>query len=157
MGVFDSGEYFRKVLIEFKRTDQFYSSFRLLFKARLVKVIVEYYPHIDGDNDLDSNLNLYADEILSCVEAVVYKDNSYPEFRIQEELDVMTRIVVKEADQGQDPEFIDQIHLAAKAMIVDSYPEIVDLSGNSFRLLEKFSRMYNWEFIVAFYAMINEE
>ena len=101
---------------------------------------------------MDKIIRLYADEMLSCVESVLYKDKSYPEYRLKEEVEMLARIIDKKPEKGQSAEFIEKSHLAAKEMLVYHYPDIYDLSAEAFRLLEKYSRMYSWEFITNFYS-----
>ncbi|MDA3929453.1 MAG: hypothetical protein PF541_10880 [Prolixibacteraceae bacterium] len=152
MEEFNSDRNLQKIIKEFKRTDEFYSSFRHQFIISLFLIVKKHYKHLQLNEEMNNNLRLYADEILSCVESVTYKDSSYPAFRLEEELQMMTRIVVKVPNENQNPDFIEQVHLKAKEMMVLHYPDIVELSANGFRLLEKYSRMYNWEFVTGFYT-----
>lgn len=151
MEFFDSENYLRKIHKEFKQTDEFYDLFRAWFISEIYKLITEFYPKIVKNNNLGNKLKLYADEILSSTESVIYKDMSYPEYRIEDELRVMTRLTNKETNEDQNPEFIEKVHLKAKALMVEYYPNIIDLSANGFRLLEKNAKMYNREFVNNFY------
>lgn len=141
-----------KIYSEFKRIDEFVTFFRDEFVDSLYEIVTEYYHDVERDNVLVENLALYANEMISTAESVIYKDKSYSAYRIKEELVAMTRVVVKEPTEDQDPEFIEKIHQKAKELMVQHYPNIIELSGDGFRLLEKYARMYNWEFITNFYA-----
>jgi len=149
---FDSNKHIQNIIREFKRTDEFYNSFRHQFIISLFLVVKRFYRDHQLNETMNNNLQLYADEMLSCVESVLYKDFSYPEFRMEEELKVMTRLVVSKPEYDQHNEFIEKIHLKSKEMIVRHYPAIFSLSANGFRLLEKYAKMYNWEFVSTFYA-----
>lgn len=151
MEEFDSNKHIHNIIREFKRTDEFYISFRHQFIISLFLVVKRYYRDHKLDETMNANLQLYADEMLSCVESVLYKDLTYPEFRMEEELKVMIRLVVSKTEYDQQLEFIEKIHMKSKEMIVRHYPAIFDLSANGFRLLEKYSKMYNWEFVTNFY------
>ena len=152
MEEFDREKDFHNTIREFKQTDEFYNSFRHQFIVSLFLVVKRYFKELRLDEEMNHNLQLYADEMLSCVESVIYKDTTYPKFRMEEELGIMTRLVNKQPKPEENIEFIDKIHLKSKEMIVRHYPAIEDLSGNGFRLLEKYAKMYNWEFIANFYA-----
>lgn len=156
MEEFDSNKDFHNMIREFKQTDEFYSSFRHQFIVALFLVVKRYFKNMLLDEEMNHNLQLYADEMISSVESVLYKDSSYPIFRMEEELGIMTRLVNKQPKPEENIEFIDKIHLKAKEMIVKHYPAIEDLSGNGFRLLEKYAKMYNWEFIANFYAQTKQ-
>ena len=153
MEEFDREKNLHNTIREFKQTDEFYNSFRHQFIVSLFLVVKRYFKTLKLDEEMNHNLQLYADEMLSCVESVIYKDSSYPKFRMEEELGIMTRLVNKQPKPEENAEFIDKIHLKAKEMIVRHYPAIEELSGNGFRLLEKYAKMYNWEFIANFYAL----
>ena len=140
------------VFEEFKKTDEFYDLFRKEFAASLASVIQAHYPYLDFDSETEEILRLYANEILSSTESVLYKDKSYPRYRLEEELTLMTRLVIKKPGEGQNSNFIEETHMKAKEIMVKYFGEIMNLSANGFRLLEKNARMYNWEFITNFYA-----
>lgn len=143
-----------KLYREFERIDKFFEFFRDEFVASIQEIVFEYYPQYATSETLNDDLFLYANEIINTAESVIYKDSSYPACRLQEELEAMTRIVQKEPGTGQNHEFIKRVHFKAKELMVNHFPLINDLSGNGFRLLEKYTAMYNWEFVTAFYASI---
>lgn len=154
---FDRNKNLHNMIREFKQTDEFYNSFRHQFIVSLFLVVKRYYKDLQLNEEMNRNLQLYADEMLSCVESVIYKDTTYTDYRMEEELGIMIRLVNKQPKSDENAEFIDKIHLKAKEMIVRHYPAIEELSGNGFRLLEKYSKMYNWEFVSNFYSKINQE
>ncbi|MGF7140062.1 hypothetical protein [Roseimarinus sediminis] len=135
------------------KTNKFFSSFCDEFVDQVRSVVGLYYPEMIGKEALEKDLLLYAREMLSAIEAIQSKDESYSPKQLAEEVKVMTRLIVKKAEEDQDPEFIDRVHAQAKAMLVKYYPEIPDLSASALRLLEKNSKMYNWEFITNFYLL----
>ena len=140
-----------KIYNEFKQIEDLLDEFRNDFGDAILELIQEYYPLLEKDDALSENIGLYANEIINAADSVTYKDQTYPVYRIKEELKAMTRIVVKEPSDGQDPEFIKRIHKKAKEILVNHFPQVIDLSGDGFRLLEKYTKMYNWEFITNFY------
>lgn len=150
---FDRHKHWSNIYSEFRKTDEFYKTFCDEFVDELCGIVGLYHPEMIKSSEVESNLRLYAREMLSTIEAVKYKDESYSAHRLDEELQMMTRLVVKEAEAEQIPEFIDHVHEQAKAMLVRHFPDIIDLSGRGLRLLEKNSKMYNWEFITNFYLL----
>ena len=156
MEEFDRNKDFHNMIREFKQTDEFYNSFRHQFIVSLFLVVKRYFKELKLDEEMNHNLQLYADEMLSCVESVLYKDSTYTTYRLDEELGIMTRLVNKQPKPEENIEFVDKIHLKAKEMIVRHYADIENLSGNGFRLLEKYTKMYNWEFIANFYAQTKQ-
>lgn len=151
MEFFDRQNHLRNLYSEFRKTDEFYKTFCDEFVDELCGIVGLYHPEMIKSSEVESNLRLYAREMLSTIEAVKYKDESYSAHRLDEELQMMTRLVVKKAEKDQDPEFIDRVHEQAKAMLVKHFSDIPDLSASALRLLEKNSKMYNWEFISNFY------
>lgn len=156
MEKFDSNKSLGKIIKEFKRTDEFYNSFRERFIVATFFVIKRYYKQLKLDEEMDRDIRLYADEMLSCVESVIYKDLTYPEERLEEEVKVMTRIVQKDLESFHNMAFIEKLHVVAKEQIVTNFPQIMDLSANGFRLLERYSKLYNWEFITNFHKQIEK-
>lgn len=150
---FDAERPLHNLIKEFSRTDEFYNSFRQQFIITIFLVIKKYFKEKQLDQKMDQNLRLYADEMLSCVETVLYKDKSYPDYRLAEELEMLGRVVGKQQPDERNPEFVERIHMSAKELIVNHYPDVFDLSADGFRLLEKYAKMYNWEFLTNFYAM----
>lgn len=135
----------------FKRSEEFYNSFRHQFIISLFLVVKRHYRYLQLNEIINSDLQLYADEMLSCVESVLFKDFTMTDDRLEEELRAMNRMVSIKADFEPHLDFINKLHLKSKEMIVRHYPPIFDLSASGFRLLERYSRMYNLEFASNFF------
>lgn len=154
METFDKENYINNIFTEFTKTDEFYDVFRFQFIFEMKEITADYYPEFDINKEYESILKLYADEVLSTSESVIYKDKSYPDYRIVEELQIMSGLVVKEYEKFHKSIFIEAIHHKAKELIVRHYSEVFNLSANGFRLLEKYTLMYNWEFVTNFYGAL---
>jgi len=152
MELFDSENRMRHLSEVFKKTDEFYSSFKKEFGRSIYTVIHEFYPAFEPGHVLDDILQVYAEEILSATESVIDKDHSYPEYRLDEELRIMNRLVNRESDPRQNEAFMEAVHRRVKKLMVTHYPDIAGLSGYGFRLLEKNAKMYNLEFMANFYT-----
>ncbi|MBN2806182.1 MAG: hypothetical protein JXR22_05950 [Prolixibacteraceae bacterium] len=152
MEAFEPYRRLHEIKHDFKRSEEFYHSFRHQFIISLFLVVKRHDKNLQLDETMNGNLQLYADEMLSCVESVLYKDFTYPDGRLEEELKTMNRIVSVKPELEQHMEFINKLHLKAKEMIVRHYPPVFELSATGFRLLERYSRMYNLEFVSNFYS-----
>lgn len=157
MEAFDPQKHMQELKLEFKRTDDFYNKFRHDFTITLFLALRKFDKSFKLDEAVSKDLRLYADEMISCVESVLYKDLTYPEYRLEDEVKAMKRVVGKEPSGKWDIKMLENIHLSSKEMIVKYFEDIFDLSANGFRLLELYSRMYNWDFMSNLYAQKNEE
>lgn len=151
---FDRERRLNELFADFKRTDQFYVSFKLEFEEHLFDIILDYHPNFDQKNVLHEMISLYATEVLSASESVIDKDQSYPEHRMIEELEYMDRLLNKEQAMAIDDEFSNTIHNKVKELIVIHYPNILDLSNHGFRLLERNMKMYLYGFISQFISFV---
>lgn len=152
MEAFEPYKPLREIHHEFRRSEEFYNSFRHQFIISLFLVVKRHYKHLQLNETINSDLKLYADEMLSCVESILYKDFTYHAEKLDEELRAMNRMVSIKAEFEDHMEFINKLHLKAKEMIVRHYPPVFDLSASGFRLLERYSRMYNLEFASNFFS-----
>ena len=154
MESFDKESKMKFILEELKKTDEFYSFFKIEFSDVMYGLINEFYP-ASGENPLINDLlQSYALEILSSTESVIDKDLNYPQYRLDEELSVMSRLVLKLTEGKHNKAFVNAVHQKAKELMVKYYEAIQDLSSIGFRLLEKNAKLYNWEFISNFYSIL---
>lgn len=151
---FDKERRLNELFADFKRTDQFYISFKLEFEEQLFDIILDYCPSFVQKNVLHEMILLYATEVLSISESVIDKDQSYPEYRMIEELDYMNRLLIKEQVIAIDDDFSKTIHSKVKALIVKHYPNIMDLTNHGFRLLERNMKMYLYSFVSQFMSFV---
>jgi len=129
----------------FKKIDEFRFEFQQHFCSELFGIAQKQ--HLDiPEAELRKMLLVYSHEVFSCAESVLDKDKNYSDFRLEEELHALT-VALK--NTGFDNELAQQTHRKAKEIIVDFFPDLIDLSGNGFRLLEKYCLLYNREFVRA--------
>jgi len=145
---FDSN-FHLKLNAEFLKIDKFLKEFRFEFEYELSELIKNLNPGLSIDENLKEGLFQYSNHISACAESVHYKDNNYNEIRLQNELDNMTRVIDKGSVRFQDSDFAMQTHQKAKSVMVKFFPELIDLSANGFRLLERYCLLYNREFILS--------
>jgi mRNA-degrading endonuclease HigB of HigAB toxin-antitoxin module len=141
---------------KFRRIEEFLHEFQNEFINGQVEIIQKHYPDILYHKKLQENILLYSNQIFSVAESVYDKDFHYSEPRLEEELEAMTQVVDKFQLEKPDAEFILKTHLKAKEIMIKFFPELFDLSGNGFRLLEKYCLMYNREFGAGFHLLFAE-
>jgi hypothetical protein len=150
MKSFDSDGNMRYILEEIKKTDTFYGLFKTEFSESIYNIIKQTYPDTLMVNEIDNLLQAYSVAILNATESVIDKDQSYPLYRLEEELGTMKRITLKIAQAEENSAFKETVHLKAKELMVKHFSGIYDLSSMGFRLLEQNAKLYNWEFVSNF-------
>jgi hypothetical protein len=149
----DSENRIRKILEGFKKNDELHSSFRNYFIKEIFQIIEKEFPDAVFGTKLTDYLFLYADNVISSTESVIDKDFNYPEFRKEEEVNRMKKVVEKLPTNEKAQEFTKKVHSEAKKSIVKFYPLIYELSGSGFRLLELNAKFFNHGFINNFYSL----
>ncbi|MFY9153709.1 MAG: hypothetical protein WAO52_16950 [Prolixibacteraceae bacterium] len=155
MEFFDKEGEMRYIKEELKKTDEFYILFKKEFSKMVGNLIAVYFPNERFDAGLDGYIDNYASEILSSTEAVIDKDRNYLDYRLEEELDNVSRLVSRMLDFKRNDEFIEVVHQKVKEQMVRYFDDINELSANGFRLLERNSRMYNLEFAANFQSLVH--
>lgn len=156
MEFFDKEGEMRYIKEELRKTDEFNQLFKREFSKILGGLITVYFPNFKSDDTLLAGyIENYASEILSSTEAVIDKDHSYMDYRLEEELDNMNRLVSKMMESKPNEAFVDVVHQNVKAQMVRYFGDISELSASGFRLLERNSRMYNLEFAANFYSLVS--
>ncbi|WP_066627258.1 hypothetical protein [Labilibacter marinus] len=151
---FDKERRLNQLFADFKRTDQFYAKFKSEFEELIFDIILDYYPHFSQKDILEEMIGIYASEVLSATESVIDKDKNYPDFRKEEELGYLNRLLTKEKAMVTESEFSDTIHLKVKEIAVMHYPAISDLSTHGFRLLERNMKMHLYRFTSEFISFV---
>lgn len=155
MKSFDDEGNMKYILEEIQKADTFYNSFKKEFSELIYNTIQEYYPETLTGNEIDNLLLAYSVAILNSTESVIDKDKNYPLYRLEEELDAMSRITLKLSQSEDTHDFAESVHLKVKALMVSHFDEIYNLSSNGFRLLERNARLYNWEFVSSFISILS--
>ena len=135
-----------KLNAEFKRIDQLLEKFQRHF-IREQLLIVKKHPDLDvPKGELNNQLKQYANHMFNCADSVADKDENYNEIRLTLELEAMTRATDKYPLRFRESEFAQQTHQKAKELLIQFFPNLIELSANGFRLLEKYCLFYNFEF-----------
>ena len=141
------------MLNEFKKTDDFFNMFRNEFFRELNAVIGEFYPDTDVDRTITGIVEEYANNILNITVSVIDKDRNYPEFRLSEELNIISGLLQKESGFANPEDFAEDVHAKVKKLMVRYFPDITGLSSYGFRLLERNARILNLRFVANFCSL----
>ncbi len=152
-------ENFRGDLIsEFRKLDEILESFQNQFSKGVLTSINEMYPDLVCPGELEELVLRYANQIFNTAESVCDKDKNYNEFRLADEVNVMSKVVSRLSEENREnKELANRIHQMAKEMMVKFNPDLMDLSAEGFRLLEKYALMYNLFFMGGFFNLMHEE
>lgn len=142
---------------EFKKIDELLFEFQSKFVYEIFKITKERLINIRDENDAQESILSYSFEIFSCAESVLDKDKNYSDLRLKEELDSMTIAVNKTSQLREIKDYAEQTHLKAKEIMVAFFPDLVDLSANGFRLLEKYCVLYNRDFVATVASQIEKK
>ena len=138
-----------KLSAEFKRIDKFLEKFQRHF-IREQSVVASTQPHLNlSEKEITEQLKNYANRIFNCADSVADKDQNYNEIRLALELESITHATDKHPFRFRESELGRQAHKKAKELLIKFFPELMELSANGFRLLEKYCLFYNFEFISA--------
>ena len=155
MKSFDDEGNMKFILEEIQKADTFYNLFKKEFSELVYNIIQEYYPETVSVDEIDNLLLAYSVAILNSTESVIDKDRNYPLYRLEEELDAMSRITLKLSQSEDIRDFAESVHLKVKALMVKHFNDIYNLSSNGFRLLERNASLYNWEFVSSFISILS--
>lgn len=146
MEPFDHEGNIKSILEGIQKTETFYSAFSEEFSQAIFDIIHKHYPKTVKDGEIENLLVLYAVAILNSTESVIDKDRTYPLYRLEEDLQAMSKMI-QLFQRNFFPNNMElQIHMKAKELAVKHFKAVFDLSAIGFRLLEKNTRAYNLEF-----------
>lgn len=138
-----------KLSAEFERIDKFLEKFQRNFIREQLLIVRKKSIIKQSEELLKEQLKNYANKMFNCADAVIDKDQNYNEIRLTLELEAMTRAIDKYPAEFRQCKFAGKAHQKAKELLVHFFPELIELSANGFRLLEKYCLLYNFEFLSA--------
>ena len=155
MEKFEFNNFHYQLSTEFQKLDVFLEDFQTQFREEFLDLITTKFSSKISYEKLEDLLLSYANQIFNTAESVSYKDADYSEVRLKDELDSMTRVVgTFSAGNNQNGDFSGKTHQKAKEIMIQFFPDLIDLSANGFRLLEKCCQMYNREFLANFNTFV---
>ena len=138
-----------KLNAEFERIDKFLEKFQRHFISEQLIVASRHLGLNLSEKEIAEQLKNYTNRIFNCADSVADKDQNYNEIRLALELESITRATDKHPLRFRESELARQTHKKAKELLIKFFPELMELSANGFRLLEKYCLFYNFEFISA--------
>ena len=142
-------EFHLKLRAEFERIDQLWEQFQRHF-IREQLLIANEHPGLNLPKDeLNKALKQYAAHLFNCADSVADKDENYNEIRLALELESITRATDKYPSRFRESDLARRTHQKAKELLIQFFPELMELSANGFRILEKYCLFYNLEFTSA--------
>ncbi len=150
MKIFDEKDKIRRILEEFRRIDEFYDAFKVEFETAVISLMKKNNGDFKRDANFDELLNVHVKTILGTTQTVLDKDLNYPEYRKQEDLQAIQSYYDKAVPLAENLELSDEIYQKTKELIFKYYPNIIDLSGEGFRLLDLNLKLFNLEFVASY-------
>ncbi|MBK3519644.1 hypothetical protein [Carboxylicivirga marina] len=142
---FDADDYLKS----FKEKEQFFDALKEALTLDVYSLISKHHSHSKYNKSMENAIATYANDIINTTESVIDKDEHYPEYRKQKELNSITKLLNKVLSEVDEDDFLEQMHLCCKKLISQYYPGILHLSNYGFRLLERNSKMYTASFILS--------
>lgn len=154
MKLYDKERGITALFKEFERIDKFYHSFvdALYQDILLSEEFDEVW--LDKFVSVKREFEILALEIGRMVSTLIDKDTSYPDYRLKDELDRMNKYFLKLGKKNSLQRTL--LLPVVKNVIVNRFPQIVELSGNGFRLLEINLHLLSAEIVAVVNADHNE-
>lgn len=148
---FNSHRFHSSLVSEFQKMDEMLESFQNQFKRGVLSIVGNTLLANVSQEEFEELVLTYANQIFNTAESVCDKDKNYSEVKLDDEVGIMNKMVGKMLEENKEKrELADRIHQKAKKLMVNFNPDLMDLSADGFRLLEKYSLMYNIFFISSF-------
>lgn len=150
---FNSHQFHSSLVSEFQKMDEILESFRNQFNREVLSIVGNTFLENVSQEEFEELVLTYANQIFNTAESVCDKDKNYSDIKLADEVGIMNKMVGKMLEENnENRELADRIHQKAKELMVNFNPDLMDLSADGFRLLEKYSLMYNIFFISNFSA-----
>jgi len=155
MESFENKDIRRQILEEFRKADAFYAQFKNDFNVSILKILNNNLKTKEYNILLSDPISIYAQEIINATESVIDKDRNYPEYRLNEELERIRKVVSQLSVYAIDADLISELHAKVKALIVEYFGGIFDLTANGFILLELNAKIYTHRFLVTYQNIVS--
>ena len=137
MKAFNKKEEVRQIFLEFEKYDKLHDKFLLEFENGIYNFIADHPKSIQLSASFSEDLKSFSNSLISCAYEVIEKNNTYPAYRMQIELENMDKLLEKYPLPEENNTFSLGFSKMAKAKMPKYFPELYDLSSNGFRLLER--------------------
>ncbi|WP_372776007.1 hypothetical protein [Mangrovibacterium sp.] len=138
----------RELFEEFERIDIFRNHFKRDFTDEYRAALLKTY-QIQETEQLVAFIELMADQAYSLMESIIEKDQCYPEYRKEIELQVLDALVGKQITSAEHASEIMQLKYTLNCILLKYYPVIYELSSFGYRLLDRNVQHFIYQFTTA--------
>lgn len=137
MKAFNKKEKVRQIFLEFKKYDKLHHRFLSDFENGIYNFIADHPESIHLQESFPEDLKSFSYSLISCAYEVIEKDTTYPDYRMEMELENMERLLQNYPVPQDNAIFSEGFSMMSKAKMPKYFPQLYDLSANGFRLLER--------------------
>ncbi len=134
MDSFEKKEKMRQLLLEFEQVDRVHHETMLDIENGIYDMLHAEFQFFPLPEDISESLKQFAITLINMSNSVIDKDSHYPDYRLKEELANVIRIQERQEVDAQ--EFTQALVGHVKSVIIEKFPQVFDLSGDGFRLLD---------------------
>lgn len=135
----------------FKEKDEFLEKLRDVFTVEVFSIVKSHFSQCEYDERMQKAIALFANDLINTAESVIDKDDHFPEYRLQTEIENITKLMNKMLAAIDEDDFLKELHMATKRVITQFYPQIMALGSYGFLLLERGTKLYTAGFIINIY------
>lgn len=146
----------KELLKEFMQVEEFRNKFKSNYIEILAPLLNKWGPFDNSQQPIDF-LEIMAEQAISFTESVIDKDQSFSEFRKEEELKSMDSLLTKYQTSDFDLNKLKKIKQILNEIILNHYPSIYEFSSFGYRLLERNVQFYSYRFIENLNHLISQK
>lgn len=125
------------ILYEFTQLDLIHQKMITEVENIVYTIISDNIELLHSYPDLNQDVNSFSIDLINSTHSNIDKSQNYPAYRMKIELDSMDKLINRHPKSRYTNAFIKQLEHNIIAKIIDLFPEIMDLSADGFRLLDK--------------------
>ena len=153
MRAFDKKEKIRQIFLAFQHYDELHHTFLGEFENGIYNFIADHNETINLYSDFAKDLESFSISLINSAYEVLEKDNSYPDYRLEMELENMDRLLERYPAPQENKSFTEGFTAMVKAKMPKYFPDLYHLSANGFRLLERCTNYRINSFLIYFYEL----
>ncbi len=145
----NSGDaYYEDLSRSFKEKDEFFEQLKEVFTVEVFSIVKAYYTQCEYGERMQKAIDLFTHDLINAAESVIDKDEHFPEYRLQTEIENITKLMNKMLAAIDEDDFLKELHMATKRVITQFYPQVMALGSYGFLLLERGTKLYTAGFII---------
>ncbi|MFB6320750.1 hypothetical protein [Saccharicrinis sp. FJH54] len=142
MKLFDRERFVTELRSEFNSIDEKQLNFQVDLSRDIFMLIQNSFSDSVLTKELRSSLEDKITEVFFSTLSVIDKDNTYPDYRMNDELDRMKVLVEKRERKSENPEFDSKLLYFVKYHIVEHFSAVYNLSSEGFLLLDLYVKYH---------------